>query len=130
MALAKVLVENKTLKELRLYDWHIGERGACKLADALHKNSSLKLLNLVHNQICVKGASSISEMLQHNTSLNELPTAWWLGKEGVHHLIESLKHKKTLQELQLPEKYKSETCDDRITWQNWNYNQGTDVPLS
>ena len=119
MALAKVLVENKTLKELRLYDCHISERGACKLADTLHKNSSLKLLNLGHNPIGVKGASSISEMLQHNTSLNELQLRDdSLGKEGVHHLIQSLKHNKTLQELQLPEKYKSETCDDRITWRN------------
>ena len=119
MALAKVLVENKTLKELTLYNCHIGERGACKLADALHKNSSLKLLNLGHNPIGVKGASSISEMIQQNTSLKELQLRDdSLGKEGVHHLIKSLKHNKTLQELQLPEKYKLETCDDRINWRN------------
>ena len=119
MTLAKVLVENKTLKELRLYECHINERGATVLAAALCKNSSLKLLNLGHNPIGMKGASSISEMLQHNTSLNELQLREdSLGKEGVHQLINSLKHNITLLELQLPEKYKSETTDNRITWRN------------
>ena len=119
MALAKVLAGNKTLKELRLYDCNINEQGASELAAALCKNSSLKLLNLSHNHIGVKGASSISEMLRHNTSLNELQLRDdSLGKEGVHQLINSLKHNKTLLELQLPEKYKSETTDNRITWRN------------
>ena len=116
-AIAKSLVENKTLTVLYLKDCHISSEGAVELAAALCKNSTLKHLNLNDNPIGVEGASSMSDMLQHNTSLEYL----WLhddsvGEEGVHQLINSLKHNQTLMLLRLPEKYKSETSDQRIRW--------------
>ena len=116
-AVAKMLVENKTLTNLGLQDCHISSEGAVELAAALCKNSTLKRLFLDHNPIGVEGASSMSDMLQHNTSLGTL----WLsddsvGEEGVHQLINSLKHNQTLRELWLPVKYKSETSDHRIQW--------------
>ena len=116
-AVAKMLVENKTLTWLALQHCHISSEGAVELAAALCKNSTLKHLDLDHNPIGVEGASSMSDLLQHNTSLEYL----WLGddsvgEEGVHQLINSLKHNQTLRELWLPGKYKSETSDHRIWW--------------
>ena len=116
-AVAKMLVENKTLTELYLQDCNISSEGAVELAAALCKNSTLKYLDLDHNPIGVEGASSMSDMLQHNTSLEVL----WVcddsvGEEGIHQLINSLKHNQTLRELWLPEKYKLETSDHRIYW--------------
>ena len=116
-AVAKVLVENKTLTKLNLWDCHISSEGAVELAGALCKNSTLKVLFMDHNSIGVEGASSMSDMLQHNTSLEKL----WLsddsvGEEGVHQLINSIKHNQTLWQLWLPVKYKSETSDHRIRW--------------
>ena len=116
-AVAKMLVENKTLTWLGLEDCHISSEGAVELAAALGKNSTLKHLNLDHNPIGVKGASSMSDMLQHNTSLEDLYLRDdSVGEEGVHQLINSLKHNQTLSKLWLPEKYKSETSDHRIHW--------------
>ena len=105
-AVAKMLVENKTLTVLNLRDCHISSEGAVELAAALCKNSTLKNLNLDRNPIGVEGASSMSDMLQHNTSLEVL----WLrddsvGEEGVRQLINSLKHNQTLRQLWLPMKY-------------------------
>ena len=84
-AVAKMLVENKTLTWLDLQDGHISSEGAVELAAALCKNSTLKHLYLDHNPIGVEGASSMSGMLQHNTTHH-----WWysacvmtqLGKRG------------------------------------------------
>ena len=116
-AVAKMLVENKTLITLNLEDCHISSEGAVELAAALCKNSTLKHLDLDNNPIGVEGASSMSDMLQHNTSLKELrlrdDSVW---EEGVHQLINSLKHNQTLRELWLPKKYKSETSDHRMQW--------------
>ena len=114
-AVAKMLVENKTVTRLDLRDCHLSSEGAVELAAALCKNSTLKCLYLDHNPIGVEGASSMSDMLQHNTSLEQL----WLnnksvGEEGVHQLINSLKHNQTLKRLVLPEKYKTETSDQLI----------------
>ena len=116
-AVAKMLVENKSLTVLRLFGCHISGQGASELAAALCKNSTLKYLYLDDNPIGVEGASSMSDMLQHNTSLEHL----WLcddsvGEEGVRQLINSLKHNQTLRELRLPKKYESETSDHRIDW--------------
>ena len=116
-AVAKMLVENKTLTKLDLRDCHISSEGAVELAAALCKNSTLKHLNLSRNPIGVEGASSMSDMLQHNTSLEDLHLCDdSVGEEGVHQLINSLKHNQTLRELWLPKKYKSETSDHRIHW--------------
>ena len=116
-AVAKMLVENKTLTKLYLWDCHINSEGAVELAAALCKNSTLKYLNLDRNPIGVEGASSMSDMLQHNTSLEELYLRDdSVGEEGVHQLINSLKHNQTLRELRLPLKYMSETSDHRIQW--------------
>ena len=116
-AVAKMLVENKTLTALYLWDCHISSEGAVELAAALCKNSTLKHLNLSRNPIGVEGASSMSDMLQHNTSLEGLYLCDdSVGEEGVHQLINSLKHNQTLRKLVLPEKYKSETSDHRIRW--------------
>ena len=115
-AVAKMLVENKTLTELYLRYCYISSEGACELAAALCKNSTLKHLDLDHNPIGVEGASSMSNMLQHNTSLVELYLSdYSVGEEGVHQLINSLKHNQTLRKLWLP-KYESETSDHRIQW--------------
>ena len=116
-AVAKMLVENKTLTDLELQDCHISSEGAVKLAAALCKNSTLKHLDLRRNPISVEGASSMSDMLQTNTSLEVL----WLsddsvGEEGVHQLINSLKHNQTLRRLRLPGRYKSVPSDHRISW--------------
>ena len=130
-AVAKMLVENKTLTWLDLEDCHISSKGAVELAAALCKNSTLKHVKLNFNPIGVEGASSMSDMLQHNTSLEvlwlcEKPGVYlceqlWLddvsvGEEGVHQLINSLKHNQTLKLLVLPEQYQSETSDHRIRW--------------
>ena len=116
-AVAKMLVENKTLIVLDLRYCHISSEGAVKLAAALCKNTILKHLDLDYNPIGVKGASSMSDMLQHNTSLEELHLCDdSVGEERVHQLINSLKHNQTLRRLRLPRKYKSETSDHRISW--------------
>ena len=116
-AVAAMLVENKSLAQLKLQGCHISGQGAGELAAALYKNSTLQYLNLDHNPIGVEGASSMSDMLQHNTSLT------WLymcddsvGEEGVRQLLNSVKYNQTLECLRLPEKYKSETSDHRINW--------------
>ena len=116
-AVATMLVENKSLTWLELQGCHISGQGAGELAAALCKNSTLQYLNLDRNPIGVEGASSMSDMLQHNTSLT------WLymrddsvGEEGVRQLMNSVKYNQTLWELWLPEKYKPETSDDRISW--------------
>ena len=113
-AVATMLAENKSLTHLWLKDCHISGQYAGELAAALCKNSTLQHLNLNRNPIGVEGASSMS---QHNTSLTWL----WLsddsvGEEGVHQLMNGVKYNKTLRELQLSEKYKSETSDHRINW--------------
>ena len=116
-AVAKMLVENKTLTGLDLRYCHISSEGAAKLAAALCKNTTLKHLDLDYNPIGVKGASSMSDMLQHNTSLEELYLCDdSVAEEGVHQLINSLKHNQTLRRLRLPGRYKSETSDHRISW--------------
>ena len=118
-AIAKMLVENKTLTWLSLRDCHISSEGAVELAAALCKNSTLKRLYLDHNAIGVEGASSMSDMLQHNTSLEDLYLCDdSVGEEGVSQLINSLKHNQTLRKVWLPVKYKteSETSDHRIHW--------------
>ena len=116
-AVAKSLVENKTLTWLYLWDCHISSEGAVELAAALCKNSTLKKLYLDRNPIGVEGASSMSDMLKHNTSLEYLHLRDdSVGEEGVYQLINSLKHNQTLMLLWLPKKYKSETSDHRIYW--------------
>ena len=117
-AVAKMLAENKTLTKLYLWDCHISSEGAVELAAALCKNSTLKILYLNRNPIGVEGASSMSDMLQHNTSLEVLFLCQLdsIREEGVHQLLNSLKHNQTLRELRLPVKYQSETSDNRIYW--------------
>ena len=116
-AVAKMFVENETLKELRLHDCQISGQGACELAAALSKNTTLEILNLDCNLIGAEGTFSISDMLQYNTSLIELHLCDdSVGEEGVHQLINKLKHNQTLRKLRLPEKYKSVPSDHRITW--------------
>ena len=62
----------------------------------------------------------MSDMLQHKTSLEVLYLRdVSVGEEGVHQLINSLKHNQTLKQLWLPVKYKSETSDHRIHWGYW-----------
>ena len=116
-SLASILKDHSkcTLTELYLIDCHISSEGAVELAAALCKNSTLKCLCLDRNPIGVEGASSKSDMLQHNISLEELYDDS-VRVEGVHQLINSLKHNQTLRKLWLPEKYKSETSDHRIQW--------------
>ena len=116
-AVAKMLIESKTLTVLKLEDCHISSGSAVELAAALHKNSTLKHLDLNYNPIGVEGASSMSDMLQHNTSLEYLHLRDdSVGEDGVHQLINSLKHNQTLRELWLPMKYQSETIDHRTYW--------------
>ena len=116
-AVAKMLVENKTVTKLYLRYCHISSEGAVKLAAALCKNSTLKYLYLEDNLIGVEGASSMSDIIQHSTSLVVLELRDnSVGREGVHQLINSLKHNQTLRILVLPRKYKSETSDHRIYW--------------
>ena len=104
-AVAKMLVENKTLTKLYLQDCHISSEGAVELAASLCKNSTLKCLFLDRNPIGVEGASSMADMLQHNTSLEDLHLHDdSVGEEGVHQLINNLKHNQTLRQLVLPVK--------------------------
>ena len=114
---AKMLAENKTLKELYLQDCHISSKGAVELATALSKNLTIKHVYLEDNPIGVEGASSMSNMLQQNTSLEVLSLCDdSVGKVGVQQLISSLKHNQTLRELCLLYKYKSQSTDRRIRW--------------
>ena len=118
-SLASVLKDHSkcALTKLNLRDCHISSEGAVELAAALCKNSTLKRLYLSHSPIGVEGAFSMSDMLQHNTSLEDLHLCDdTVGEVGVHQLISSLKHNQTLREMWLPEKYKSETSDQRILW--------------
>ena len=116
-AIAKMLVENKSMTWLWLFGCHISGHGASELAAALCKNSTLKHLYMQNNPIGVEGASSMSDMLRHNTSLEDLNLRDnSVGEEGVHQLINSLKHNQTLRELGLPKKYKTKTSDHRIYW--------------
>ena len=119
-SLASILRDQCTLAQLWLQDCHISGQGASELAAALCKNSTLKCLNLDRNPIGIEGAFSMSDMLQQNTSLEELYLCDDSVKEGVHRLINSLKHNRTLRKLQLLRKYKTETIDHRIHWE-WRW---------
>ena len=117
IAVAEMLVENKTLTRLEVDHCNINSHGACELAMALCKNSTLKHLMLDHNPIGMAGAFSMSDMLQHNTSLEELSLLDdSIGEEGILQLMNGLKHNQTLEVLRLPEKYKLETSEERIYW--------------
>ena len=119
MVLASVLRDNSkfTLALLGLRDCQISNKGAVELAAALCTNSTLQTLYLDDNPIGVEGAFSISDMLQHNTSLEDLFLCDdSVGEVGVCQLIHALKHNRTLDQLWLPNKYLSETSDQRIFW--------------
>ncbi|XP_027776607.2 leucine-rich repeat-containing protein 71 [Marmota flaviventris] len=55
---------NRTLVSLNLGFNHIGDQGACYLADGLRLNRSLLWLSLAHNRIQDKGALKLAEVLR------------------------------------------------------------------
>lgn len=122
--LASVLRDDSkiTLALLGLQDCQISNEGAFELAAALCTNSTLQTLYLDCNPVGMEGAFSMSNMLQHNmlqhnTSLEDLFLCdESIGEEGVCYLIDTLKHKQTLDQLWLPKKYLSETSDQRVFW--------------
>ena len=108
ISLASVLRTNHTLVYLSLARCNIDSDGACQLASALRTNDILQKLNLWGNTIGVKGATAFAEMLPKNKSLKVLSLRDdSIGEEGTQKLIDSLTHNTTVEELVLPEEYKS-----------------------
>ena len=105
---AEMLRTNHTFVYLNLGNCEIDSDGACQLASALCTNDTLQKLYLGSNPIGVKGATAFAEMLLKNKSLKVLYLRDdTIGEEGTQKLIDSLTHNTTVEQLLLPEKYKS-----------------------
>ena len=91
-ALTRALHHNSTLKELDLSNNRLSDAGAVALAQALHHNSTLKDLCLSNNRLSDVGAVSLAQALHHNSTLKMLDLSGndAIGKEGIHHLVQSL----------------------------------------
>ena len=68
IALAQLLHQNSTLKELTLSNNGISDAGAVALAQALHHNSTLQGLDLSGNDIGKEGTHQLVQALTVNTS--------------------------------------------------------------
>ena len=60
------------LKQLKLFEINIGDKGACALADALGENKSLKTLHFDTSGITSKGWKSILKLICDSSSPNRL----------------------------------------------------------
>ena len=103
-AVAKMLVENKTLTRLDLEDCHINSEGAVELAATLCKNTTLDDLDLKHNPIGehMEGATAVAEMLVENKTLTKLDLRdCHISSEGAVELAAALCKNTTLKRLYL-----------------------------
>ncbi|KAI8589716.1 hypothetical protein BDZ88DRAFT_126679 [Geranomyces variabilis] len=100
-ALARVLGNNNTLKELDLTNNAI-EAGGAALGRALQINRTLSVLNLTGNRLNFEGSADIADMLQFNNSLQTLilkDNA--LGDKEAQLFAENLRQNSSLQVLDL-----------------------------
>jgi len=74
-ALAKNLITNNRLHELRLSANMLSDEGARAMAEALKTNVSLKVLTLKNNDIGVSGLIALGMALDCNNTLQQL-TLW------------------------------------------------------
>jgi Ran GTPase-activating protein (RanGAP) involved in mRNA processing and transport len=102
--LAEALHNNKTLRDLSLWNNFICDNGVtCLATKLLNNNNTLKILNLGKNGITDDGARELAEMLKKNQTLTEL----YLGENeisdiGVKLLAKSIeKYNTTLEILSL-----------------------------
>ena len=100
--LIRVFKNDPTLKELKLVNNQIGDKGAALIADALKKNTTLKKLYLGKNKIGDEGAALIADALKKNTTLTALGLYGnQIGDEGASALADALKKNTTLTSLGL-----------------------------
>lgn len=98
----KLLIKDKTLKELKLRDNFISYVGAGYLAKALAKNVTLELLDLSFNDIGSNGAKIIAKGLKKNKVINRLILgSCEIGPKGLIALASMLKKNTTLSILAL-----------------------------
>jgi Ran GTPase-activating protein (RanGAP) involved in mRNA processing and transport len=78
--LAEALDNNKTLRDLSLWNNLICDIGVtCLASKLLNNNNTLKILNLGKNRITDVGAGELAEMLKQNQTLTEL----YLGENDI-----------------------------------------------
>ncbi len=99
--LSSVLRSNEQLVELDIRYCSINSEGAGILAEALKDNKSLLELYIDGNPIGDDGAIAIAGMLQVNQTLESLWINETVGENGIHHIIESLRHNTSLKQLVL-----------------------------
>jgi Ran GTPase-activating protein (RanGAP) involved in mRNA processing and transport len=101
-AIAAALEKNKTLTILNLSDNKIGNKGAEEIGKALKKNNTLTTLNLSDNKIGIKGTEEIGLALYKNSTLSTLNLRNnEIGNYGAEEIVRALGEKSTLTTLNL-----------------------------
>eukprot|EP00808_Paulinella_micropora_P020740 g14005.t1 len=101
-ALADLLKENKTLRELDMAGNSTGSDGAKAIAKALEANKVLQTLDIGLNKIGDEVAAAIADVLKVNTSLTNLQlNRNCIGPEGAKRIAKALQVNQTLRELNL-----------------------------
>ena len=99
-ALAEMLKENRTLRQLDVSVNSIGDGGATALAEMLKENRILQQLNVSNNSIGIGGATALVEMLKENRTLQQLNVSQnSIVEGGATALAEMLKENRMLQQL-------------------------------
>ena len=69
-AIASIIRDNTSLRELYLRDNNMGSKGMKTLAAELGANSTLQVLDVSYNNIMKRGATILAETLHHSTQSN------------------------------------------------------------
>ena len=102
IALVEMLKEKKTLQQLSIRNNFIGDGGATTLAEILKENKTLQQLDIGDTSIGNGGATILAERLKENRTLQKLDIGFnSIGDGGVTALVEMLKENRTLQQLDI-----------------------------
>ena len=117
-AAGDMLRHNTALRILYLTRCGIKADGCVLLIEGLTVNSSLHVLKLNGNEIGIKGAKAMSKMMAVNETIKELHVLNRDDslKEGIHIIISSLEHNRSLQTLRFSKNYKQPGTDSRMIW--------------
>jgi len=100
--ISKALMNNKTVKTLKLLYQNIGLAGTKDLAKLLMNNQTLTVLELAYNIIGSDGTKELARALRANKTLKTLGlTNNNIGSAGIKELINSLRKNQTLNVLSL-----------------------------
>eukprot|EP00808_Paulinella_micropora_P027526 g945.t1 len=98
--IASLLMENKTVIELRMGANKIGPAGAEAIANMLKVNKSITTLNLNLNNIGPGGAAAIGKALEENKTLRQLDVSYnSIGVNGAKAIGNALENNTTLTKL-------------------------------